>query len=180
MNRCKLILVAIFLMLGLVAGIILQNSLFAAFCVVSAALAILIPFVLVIGAIAVFQMIIHNHRFKKTIRYLLLIGCSSILSLVVLLATGGSINRWKIKAVESYVSHAVLILDQIKAKTGVYPPELPINVIGEPPSLLRYYGSYYATPESFCFEYIDEPAGWAGGEGFLKFESSRREWTDDR
>ena len=55
-----------------------------------------------------------------------------------------------------------------------------MSVLGEPPTLLRDYGSYTSDGKSFRFEYINEPTEWAGGEGFLQFDSSDREWKDER
>ncbi len=107
-------------------------------------------------------------------------GVASILSLVCLLGTASLISRWKVNAVEAYVSRAASILDRIKAETHAYPETLPTELIGEPPSLLSDYGTYTATKDTFCFEYINEPAGWAGGGGFLKFESSNRQWVEER
>ncbi len=123
---------------------------------------------------------IRTHQLRTTIRFSGLIGLSSIFSLILILATVCLINKWKIEAAEGYVSRAVPVLDQLKVQTGIYPSRLPTELIGEPPSLLRNYGSYTATSSSFCFEYVNEPAGWAGGEGALKFESSTRRWVADR
>jgi hypothetical protein len=114
------------------------------------------------------------------LRYLFLICFASALSLICFLGTGSLINRSKIDAVDHYVTHAAAILDQIKAREGAYPPTLPVRLIGEPPSLLRDYGSYTATRDTFCFEYTNEPAGWAGGEGLLKFDSTDRKWVNER
>jgi hypothetical protein len=94
--------------------------------------------------------------------------------------TGDLIDRWKIDAVDAYVTRAVPILDKMKNNSGAYPATLPVAVFGEPPSLLRDYGTYTAAKDTFRFEYVDEPAGWAGGEGALKFESSTRRWVIDR
>jgi hypothetical protein len=81
--------------------------------------------------------------------------------------------------VEHYVSRAVPVLDGIKAKSGSYPKELPVGILGEPPALLRDFGSYTSDGKSFRFEYIDDPAEWAGGEGPIQFDSSTREWRDE-
>jgi len=67
-------------------------------------------------------------------------------------------------------------LDQIKQKSGAYPAKLPTGILGEPPELLQYDGDYSATRSSFRFEYVDEPAEWAGGDGPLEFDNTNREW----
>jgi hypothetical protein len=70
-------------------------------------------------------------------------------------------------------------LDQIKLRQGAYPTNLPTDLLGEPPELLQNDGYYSATSSSFRFEYVDEPAGWAGDEGAIEFDSVNREWKDD-
>jgi hypothetical protein len=178
MKRHEVILVIGIMISGLVAGIIFQDNIGGVLHLAIDTLVIIVPFVVtgIVGILRIFS----RKRLRIIIRYSILIGSSSILSVIIVIATVWLINKWKIDAVEAYVLRAVPILDQIKAQSGTYPSQLPTELIGKPPVLLRYYGSYTATSASFCFEYINEPAGWAGGEGALRFESSTRKWVVDR
>jgi len=164
---------------GILLGAALQNALFMDFLVVMQSLVILTPLTLLLGLIAS-VCFIARRSVGIYLKYSLVVSLALLLSLVSLFGTACLINRWKVDAVESYVLRAATILDRIKAETRAYPETLPINIIGEPPSLLRDYGDYTATKDTFCFEYIDEPAGWAGGEGLLKFDSSTRKWVVDQ
>jgi hypothetical protein len=166
-------------LIGILLGVVLQNALFMDLVVVMESLAILTPLTLLLGLIAS-VCFLANRSVGIFLKYSLAGGLALILSLACLLGTACLINDWKVAAVQSYVLRAASILDRIKAETRAYPGTLPINIIGRPPSLLRDYGDYSATKDTFCFEYIDEPAGWAGGEGFLKFDSSTRKWVEDR
>jgi hypothetical protein len=149
------------------------------FVVAMEGIIILTPITLFLGLITL-ACFLAQRSVGNILKYSLVLGLALILSFGCLLETACLINNWKVNAVESYVFRASSVLDRIKAETHAYPEELPIDIIGEPPSLFRHYGTYTATNDTFCFEYIDEPAGWAGGEGFLKFDSSTRKWIEDR
>ena len=153
----------------------MQNDLFADYILWLEGRFILITITSLFGLVAL-GIFLWKRCIGKFLSYGLVIGCSSIVSDYVFIYTGSLINRWKVNAVESYVARAVPILDQIKRKDGAYPTNLPAGLLGEPPELLRNYGDYTATPSSFYFEYVDEPAGWAGGEGLIEFDSTNREW----
>jgi hypothetical protein len=168
----------IILALGALMGILCQDELFRNFCLSLEALAFLIPFLLVVALIALIQRMIGG-KIGGWLSWLALIGASSALSILIFLGVGGGINAWKVSALKNYVAHAVPVLDKIKAQKGSYPSTLPSS-LGEPPSLLRDYGEYSSDGQEFRFEYVDEPAGWAGGEGALQFNSSDRKWINDR
>jgi hypothetical protein len=158
-------------------GFIRQDELVANFFTSVLCLFIFGSFTLVIGLISV-GVFLWKRRIGKLLSYALVIGCSSIISIIVYPETSNLINRWKVGAVENYVARAVPILDQIKSKEGAYPTNLPTGMVGEPPELLRDYGDYEGTQSTFRFEYVDEPAEWAGGAGLIEFDSTNREWTD--
>ena len=138
-----------------------------------------VAFTLVIGIVAL-VVFVWKRRIGKFLGYSLVIGCSSIVSVNVFMETASRINQRKVDDVESYVAMAVPVLDRIKQKQGAYPTKLPTELLGEPPELLRDYGDYSATPSSFRFEYVDEPAEWAGGVGLIEFNNTNREWSCDR
>jgi len=162
---------------GLILGVSFQDELFMAYLLALTGLGIIIPLTLVIGLVAL-GFILARRRMGNLLSFSLVAGLSAIVSLFCFMKTGELINRWKVNDVDSYVARAVPVLDRIKHEQGAYPAKLPIDLLGEPPELLRYYGDYTATPTTFCFEYVDEPAGWAGGEGLIKFNSVGRKWTD--
>jgi hypothetical protein len=175
----KLTLSISIVLVGPLLGAALQDALFMDLVGGIEGIAILTPITLLLGLVALVSFLARR-SVGNILRYSLVVGLALILSLVCFLETAHLINYWKVNAVESYVLRAASILDRIKAETHAYPEELPIDIIGEPPSLLSDYGTYTATKDAFCFEYIDEPAGWAGGEGFLKFDSSTRKWVEER
>ena len=175
----KCLLSAAIVMAGLYMGVVAEDDLFADFLFWMAANFFSVAFTLIVGLVALL-VFVWKRRIGKFLSYSLVIGCSSIVSVNVFMETGAWINRWKVDAVESYVARAVPILDQIKQKQGAYPTNLPTELLGEPPELLRADGSYSATPSSFRFEYVDEPAGWAGGDGAIEFDNTNREWRYDR
>jgi hypothetical protein len=174
----KCLLSATILLAGLVMGVVLQDDLFGDFLLGLEFFLILIPLTLLLSLVAL-GIFLWKRRIGKFLSYGLVIGCSSIVSVKIFWETGDGINRRKVDAVESYVARAVPVLDQIKRKEGVYPAKLPTELLGEPPELLRDDGYYSATSSSFRFEYVDEPAGWAGGGGALEFDNVNREWRDD-
>lgn len=174
----NLIFVVGTVILGLIAGILFQDDIWKTCYVAVVYLVVGIPFLIIVAIL----MLIYPKklRFGSWSRHLVLVISALSLFAVTMVISMCLINRWKIGAVEAYVVRAVPVLDRIKAQTGGYPSRLPVKIIGEPPSLLRDYGTYTATATVFCFEYVNEPAGWAGGEGALKFDSSTRRWSADR
>lgn len=174
----KCILSAAIVLLGLVMGVVKQNDLFADFLLYVGLIFFSSAFTIVFGLIAL-GIFLWKRRVGKFLSYSLTIGCSSIISVKLFMETGAWLNRCKVDAVESYVARAVPILDQIKQQRGAYPTNLPVDLLGEPPELLRDDGYYSATSSSFQFEYVDEPAGWAGGEGALEFDNINRVWRED-
>jgi hypothetical protein len=175
----KCLLSTAIVMVGLVMGVARQDHLFADFLLFLGLQYLAVAFTLVAGIVAL-VVFVWKRRIGKFLSYALVIGCSSIVSVNVFMETGRWLNRVRVDAVESYVARAVPILDQIKKKQGAYPTNLPTKLLGDPPELLRDDGDYSATPSTFRFEYVDEPAEWAGGEGALEFDSVKREWTNDR
>jgi hypothetical protein len=175
----KISLSLIIISFGAVLGAIFQYELFLDFLWTLLGLAIFVPLTLVIGLV-ILAFVLAKRPVGKILSYSLAVSCSCVVSFVVFKATGDLINNWKVDAVVGYVARAVPVLDQLQKKNGVYPSELPVNLLGKPPELLRDDGDYSANGSNFRFEYIDEPAGWAGGEGFLEFDSKTRKWTEDR
>jgi len=160
-------------------GVIFQNDLFGDYLWTLEGLAIFVPLTVVIALVAL-GFLWAKRQIGKILSYSLVVCCSCVASLVVFEMTGGLLDRWKVDAVVSYVARAVPVLDQIKQKEGSYPTRLPIDILGEPPELLQKYGSYDATGSTFRFEYVNEPAEWAGGEGAIDFNSTTRKWADDQ
>jgi hypothetical protein len=175
----KCLLAVAIILTGLFMGIVMANNLFGVFLIWLGGLWALVPLTLLLGLMAL-GAFLWKRRIGKFLSYGLVIGCSSIVSINVFMKTGDYLNRMKVDAVESYVARAVPILDQIKQKEGAYPTNLPTAILGEPPELLRDDGYYSATRTSFCFEYVDEPAEWAGGAGAIEFDNTNREWRSDR
>lgn len=161
---------------GMILGVSFQDELFSAYSLTLQGLAIIVPLTLIIGLIAL-GFVLARRRVGHVLSFSLVVGFSSIVSLFCFVTTGGLINRWRVDAVCTYVARAVPVLDRIKHEQGSYPSKLPVDLLGEPPELLRNYGDYTATPYTFRFEYVDELAGWAGGEGVIVFDSVGREWA---
>jgi hypothetical protein len=174
----KCLLSAFILLAGLAMGIINENDLFLNYFIWRGGLWILVRLTLLVGAAAII-VFIWKRKIGKFLSYGLVISLSSIVSIHIFFETGVWTNQWKVDAVESYVARATPVLDEIKQKEGAYPTNLPTRLLGYPPQLLRDYGDYSATPTSFRFEYVDEPAEWAGGEGLIEFDNTNREWRDE-
>lgn len=170
MKSPKLALAVAILLIGAILGVAFQNDLFSSFLFAAMAGVIFIPLAVVTGIIALI---------RKKMTYSLVIGISCLLSLFVFLQTGNLLNQWKVASVENYVARALPILDRMKSRNGSYPTVLPVDVLGQPPFLLREDGEYRSDGTKFYFVYIDEPAGWAGGPGALRFDSVKREWVPD-
>jgi hypothetical protein len=130
---------------GVVAGVILQDSLFFAHLLALLGLLIAVPFTAVIGFAGLTLLISKalpeefqpDPRLAKIMSYMLVIGFSSVISLLAMMDTGGLINYCEVRAVQRYVTKAAPILDQVKAKEGAYPSALPVALIGKPPFLFR-------------------------------------------
>lgn len=175
----KCLLSAAIVMFGLIMGVVTQDDLFSDFLLGLRYLFFSVAFTVVVSLVAL-VIFVWKRRIGKFLSYSLVIGFSSIVSVIVFGRTGPLLNQWKVDAVESYVARAVPILDQIKQKQGAYPTNLPTELLGEPPELLRDYGDYSATSSTFRFEYVDDPAEWAGGAGLIEFDNTNREWSCDR
>jgi hypothetical protein len=141
-------------------------------------LAILVPLSLGFGLLTLIRYLA-GRSVWKWLKGAIAVGGAVILLIFLILAGNSMEDRLENHAVRSYVARAVPILDQIKSRTGSYPSRLPA-VLGEPPALLKDYGDYSSDGKSYRFEYVDEPAGWAGGNGYLGFESSDKRWKYDR
>ena len=179
MKYLKIALATVILLVGLLLGLLLQDELFGHFLAALAALVILVP----LSALLIVAVLVHRKMKRKVgqvLSFATTIAGSSVLAVFVFQATNGRMDAWKNHAVKAYVARAVPILDGYKARHGAYPISLPVSLLGEPPELLQKFGDYSSDGKEFHFEYIDEPAGWAGGEGFLEFTSSERKWIDER
>ena len=164
---------------GVILGAIFQEELFSAFLLELTGLVIMVPLTLIVALIAL-GFVLARRPIANLLSFSLVVCLSSIASLFCFMKTGCLINNWKVDAVDSYVARAVPVLDRIKHEEGLYPSKLPVHLLGEPPELLRNYGSYDANGSTFKFEYLNEPAEWAGGEGLIEFDSATRKWMDDR
>jgi hypothetical protein len=116
MRKRDLILVTGIIMLGVVAGILLQNSIWQTIYIAMIFLIIGMLFLLISGVLV--AVCWRNLRFRSWSRHLALIVPALILSVAMLVVTLCLINRWKIEAVEAYVMRAVPVLDRIKAQSG--------------------------------------------------------------
>ena len=164
---------------GVILGVSFRDDLFAAYLYTLEGLAILVPITVILAVVAL-GFYLAKRRVWKGLIYSLVITSSCVISLIFFMESGSLINGWKVDAVEHYVASAVPILDGMKQKDGMYPSKLPIGLLGEPPEFLRLYGDYSSTGSTFRFEFIDEPAGWAGGSGYIEFNSTTRKWDYER
>jgi hypothetical protein len=115
-------------------------------------------------------------RNRMIVLGLLVIYASVVASSEAGLQTAIYLAQQQNASVKSYVARAVPVLDQIKAKTGSYPPNLPIDVLGEPPLLLRNTQNYYSVSEGvFHFRYY-LPGSWRSVDPPIDFNSTDREW----
>ena len=179
MKSPKIILATLIVLIGLLLGLLLQDGLFLNRVVSMQVLMILTPLL----ALLIVGVVIRRTFWRKVgdwLSYAITIVGSSVLAAIAFRVTNDSMDVWKNKAVVAYVARAVPILDEIKDQKGAYPTTIPIATLGEPPELLRKYGSYSSDGNGYRFEYIDEPDGWAGGIGFLEFNSTERRWINDR
>jgi hypothetical protein len=179
MKYVMLLLAFVIIAIGAIFGVAFRNDLFGAYLFALSGLAVAVPATVILGLV-VLGLVLAKRRPWKAVSYGLVISASCIVALYVFMETGSEINRWKVDAVDRYVARAVPVLDDIKQKNGSYPSKLPIDVLGELPELLRDYGDYSSTGATFRFEYVDEPAGWAGDGGAIEFDSSTRTWGYDR
>ncbi len=170
---------AVILTLGAFMGILCNTELFSNFLNALAGLALLVPLLFVLAAIAAVQWF-KRRRVGRWLGSTIVIASVSIASIFIFVAVNSFVERRKNDAVYRYVARAVPILDGIKSQTGYFPSTLPVSLIGEPPEFLKNHGGYKSNGNEFLFEYLDEPAGWAGGPGLQEFESSDRKWKYDR
>jgi hypothetical protein len=169
----------VIILLGTLLGVLVQDDLFAHYIDSLAVLACLIPILFVLAVIAVVKRFMKRKAGRLLVVLIAICG-SSIFSIFIFDWVNGRMDILKNDAVVSYVAQAVPILDKIKNQTGSYPSTLPVSLLGQPPDLLLHFGDYSSDGKEFRFEYVDEPAGWAGGEGLLEFESTDRKWKDER
>ncbi len=163
---------------GVLMGMAEQNDLFGVFLGALSALTFLVPLALLVSVVGVVRWWM-GWGLGWVLRPSLVLAWSLVLAVVVFEETGRLLDRWKVDAVREYVARAVPILDAMKARNGVYPQELPAELLGARPELFRDYGSYTSDGKAFRFEYINEPAEWAGGEGPVEFQSTYRLWVDE-
>jgi hypothetical protein len=171
-------LALIIFLLGGLWGVFMQEELFRSFLLVLAGLTLfVIPYFI---GIAVFASIawLSGRKMGRGFGLVLVTGAACAGSLIFSGIVGGQINAWKIAAVRGYVARALPVLDEIQAQKGSYPTTLPVSLLGEPPELLKNYGDYSSNGSSFQFEYLDEPAGWAGGRDLYQFDDSTRKWEN--
>jgi hypothetical protein len=168
---------AIGVIAGVVAGVILQNDIFGATTLAVVGLSLVVPTELVVGLTALIFFLLER-ELSKFLRTLLIVLGSTIPALMICAKIPNWMDQWKVDAVDSYVARAVPILDQMKAKDGTYPTLLPVDVLGNPPELLRDDGKYLSDGKTFHFEYENVPASWAAGQGPIEFDSTVREWGD--
>jgi hypothetical protein len=162
---------------GVVAGVILQNDIFGATILAVAGLFLVVPTELVVGLVALI-LFLRERKLNKFLRIFLIVLGSAIPAILICAEIPSWMNQWKVDAVDSYVARALPILDQMKAKDGIYPARLPVDVLGNLPELLRDDGKYSSDGRTFHFEYENVPASWAGGQGPIEFDSTVREWGD--
>jgi hypothetical protein len=101
--------------------------------------------------------------------------CAGIFAFSVLLSglAGYGLHEWRVRQTRDYVSRAVVVLDDLHARTGQYPSTFPIDAVGTPPKWLRSSQSCTVSAQDFRFEYWD-PAGMMDG---YEFNSATRTWT---
>jgi hypothetical protein len=181
-TRADYVLLAVpvaIIFLGALLGVVLQDNLVDHYVESLALLACLIPVLFVLAVIAVVRRFMKRKAGRLLVVLIAICG-SSIFSIFIFDWVNDRMDARRNDAVVSYVAHAAPVLDKIKKQTGSYPLVLPVSLLGQPPDLLLRYGDYSSDGKAFRFEYIDEPAGWAGGEGFLEFQSNDRQWKDER
>lgn len=172
----KFSLILIILWLGALMGGLFQESLFQNFLLAVDGLAFVSAFLFLVAVFALAKWL-RGQKIDIGLRLAALIGFAVAASILLFLGVGRGINAWEIASVHSYVAHAVPILDELKARGGAYPSTLPVSSLGAPPTLLRRFGEYTSNGTEFRFEYVNDPAGWAGGRDDYAFDSSTRQWT---
>lgn len=178
-NKWLLLSSAVILAFAVFAGILCQSELFSNYLSVLTGFAILVPLLFGLALIAAVRWFT-GRKIWRWLGSAVVIVSVSTASLFIFEEVQSFVHRRKDGAVYRYVASAVPILDKIKSQTGHFPSTLPVSLLGEPPELLKNFGSYWSDGNEFRFEYIDEPAGWAGGPGAEEFESSDRRWKYDR
>jgi hypothetical protein len=174
----KFSLTIIILLLGAVMGVLFQETLFFNFLLAQGGLEyFVIPYFFFLSAYTLIKRFF-GKKVGSSFGLGALVGCACAASIFLFLGVGLGIIVWKNSATRSYVDRAVPVLDEIKAQKGAYPLTLPVSLLGEPPSLLRNFGEYSSDGNEFRFEYVDNPAGWAGGSDDYEFDSSTRHWTN--
>jgi hypothetical protein len=161
-------------LIGLIVAAIFQGSSQHGEVMFSVVLFVLVPLGCVIvvgGIIAIPQGKKHLPRaFLPLVKGLLLVGTATIVSCVA----GSAIRASQVSAVESFVSRVVVILDGIKMGDGQYPASLPVEMVGNPPRLLRSSDAYFSNGKYFRISYSD--AGfWPTSH---VFSSHRRFWSN--
>ena len=169
----------IILAAGAIAGWACSNELFRNDLMALAAFGLAIPYVFAVTLVAL-MLYLKQRKLIWQWSLPVVVGYAALGSIFLFDFVGGAINRWEVASTENYVDRAVPVLDQMHALAGSYPKELPVSKLGEPPYLLKQYGGYSSNGSSYQFKYIDEPAGWAGGEGMLMFTDSDRRWQEER
>ena len=92
-----------------------------------------------------------------------------ILSVILgIMATRGLIHLGFVEA-QRYVAKAEIVLDSIKAQTGVYPKTLPVDKLGPLPSPLQYGTADGG--ETGEFLYFDEDQ-----EGIFTYDCGTKTW----
>jgi len=114
---------------------------------------------------------LRSKPFGSRIRSAGLIWCACALSLFLSQAISNSSYYWEYYSVRAYVAKAVPVLNAIKAKTGSYPAKLPTAELGEPPSVLKYFGE----KDYYSFQYW-ETGGWGDTYIFLGSDGAWHEY----
>ena len=179
-THSKFCLGLIILILGASMGVFFRDHLYRNFTIMIDGLTYFIfPYFLLMVMFALFRWI-SGRNVGTGFRIAAVIGGACAFSLVLSMIVGARINAWRMAEVRSYVARAAPVLEEIKAREGAYPSTLPVSSLGEPPLLLRSFGDYSSDGSGYRFEYLDEPAGWAGGRNdFYTFDSLTRQWTND-
>jgi hypothetical protein len=125
-KRWQFLGVAVVPVLGISMGIILRDNLFSNYLDSLFSLFILVPLLLVFAVIALITWLTRR-RVWKWLQTTLALGCAGILSIFLFIETSSYLDASENKVVRTYVARAVLILDQMKSRSGLYPSTLPLE-----------------------------------------------------
>ncbi len=171
-DYAKITIATVILAAGIFRGIFFDYT--ESFGLGFASLLILIPLLLVLGAVALLNKFICKPPFRKRIggilEWLVVIVGSMTLSAILCAAAARGAMHWHFVVAQRYAANAVTLLNDVKVRTGSYPKTLPVDKLGPLPTNLTY-GTYGTDGKIGGFLYFDED-----GEGILTYDCGTKTW----